>query len=234
MAKGTTVFERWREKRRQAGLDTEEKYLNPLGVKLGDLVELDRLDWRGLDFTITQFRVVTRKIGRDEFPFTDYYLRHRGLKPEDEIFCLLRYIPLDDPDPDSGKTHEVYLLELVEESEHSEQIMEVLAANSGYTYYTDVKGQDDWEEQVFPTRVNDVETPYDCDVDIVQDKDHDGEVEDDEVESHKATLWDFWRLISAEGSKDVTEYLFVEVDQDDGWTELFRGEEVDPATVTKM
>jgi hypothetical protein len=234
MPKGTTIFERWQERRKQANLDTEEKFVNPLGVRLGDPVSLDCLDWRDLDqLQVTQFRVVTRKIGNQEFPFTDYYLRHRGLEPGEERTCLLRYVPLDDPDPDSGATHEVYLLKLVGEFEIDEEVMEVLKQDSGYACPT-LDEDGDWVLVEFPTRVNDVEIPYDCDVDIVKDADHDGEAEDDEVESHQITLWDFWRLISAEGVGDRTEYLFVEVDQEDGWTELFQGGEIDPAIVSKL
>ena len=234
--KGTTVFERWREKRRLEGLETEEKYLNPLDAKLGDVVSLDVLDWREFDFTVSQFRVVTRLIGGREFPFVDYYLLHRGLDNEDETRCLLRYIPLDEPDPDSGQTHTVLLLKPQDEFEHDEEVVKTLKADSGYTYFTPIKGggPEDYNEQVFPTRVNDIHLPYDCQVDVVKDENHDGEVGEDEVESHKLTLWDFWRTVSAEGGEDTTEYLYVEVDQEDGWTELFVGEEVDPAVVTKL
>lgn len=238
MSKGTTVFERFKERRKLAGMATEEKYLNPLNALIGDVVSLDLLDYRELDFTVIQLRVVSRLIGEREFPFVDYYLLHRGLgAPEDEIQCVLRFIPLDEPDKDSGRTHTVFLLRLQDEFEHDDAVVETLAANSGYTYFVNSAPADaaeEWVPQEFPTRVNDIELPYDCDVDIVKDENHDGEVEDDEVESHKLTLWDFWRVISAEGGDDVTEYLFVEIDQEDGWTELFTGEEVDPAIVTKL
>ena len=235
MAKGTTVFERWKERRRLANMDTEEKYVNPLDVRLGDIVSLDCLDWRDLDFQVTQFRVVTRKIGRDEFPFTDYYLLHRGTG-DDEVRCILRYIPLDEPDPDAGRTHTVLLLHQVDEFEHNQEVLDVLAQNAGYTHFTPAPegSEEEWVENQFPFRVNDLEIPYDCSVDLVKDENHDGEVEDDEVKSFSLTYWDFWRTVSAEGGGDTTEYLFVEVDQGDGWTELFQGEEIDTAIVTKL
>lgn len=236
MPKGTTIFERFKERRRLAGMDTEEKFANPLDVRLGDVVSLDCLDWRDLDFQVTQFRVVTRLIGEREFPFVDYYLLHRGLSADDEIRCVLRFIPLDEPDPDSGRTHSVFLLQMQDEFEHNDEVVEVLGQNAGYTFYVPAPegSEEEWVAQEFPTRVNDIELAYDCDVDIVKDANHDGEVEDDEVESHKLTLWDFWRAISAEGGDDLTEYLFVEIDQADGWTEIFTGEEIDPAIVTKL
>ena len=237
MAKGTTIFERFKERRRVAGLDTEEKFSNPLDVRLGDVVSLDCLDWRDLDFQVSQFRVVTRLIGEKEFPFVDYYLFHRGIgDAEDEVRCVLRFIPLDEPDPAAGQTHTVYLLSLTQEFEHDDSVVEVLSQDAGYSYFTPAANgaEDEWDQQEFPTRVNDISLAYDCEVDIVKDENHDGEVEDDEVESHKITLWDFWRVISAEGGEDTTEYLFVQIDQEDGWTELFTGEEVDPAIVTKL
>ncbi len=240
MAKATTAFERFKERRRLAGMDTEEKFLNPLDVRVGDVVTLDALDLRDLDFQVTQFRVVNRLIGGREFPLVDYYLRHRSITHKSaEIHYLLRFIPLDDPDPAAGLTHTTFLLHMVEESEHNDAVLAVLAEDNGYTYHTEkvadeATGDVEWEPQEFPSRVNDISLPYDCQVDIVKDENHDGEVEDDEVESHKLTLWDFWRVISVEGGDDVTEYLFVEIDQEDGWTELFVGTEVDQAIVTKL
>ena len=223
-------------------MDTEEKFLNPLDVRIGDVVSLDALDLRDLDFQVTQFRVVTRLIGGREFPFVDYYLRHRSITHKSaEIHYLLRFIPLDDPDLAEGRTHTIFLLHMVEEFEHNDAVLAVLAEDNGYTYHTEavpdengVTGDVEWKAQEFPTRVNDISLPYDCQVAIIKDEDHDGEVEEDEVESHKLTLWDFWRVISAESGGDMTEYLFVEIDQEDGWTELFVGTEVDQAIITKL
>lgn len=222
MARGTTLFERWREQRKLASAAFEEIYLNPLKIRLGDSITIDRVNWKDLEFQVQQFRVVTRKIGKRDFPLTDYHLIHRGLDGR-EVSILLRFIPLAAPDLAAGITHSVYLLDLVDAFAYSSEVMDVLKMDQGYTYFRS-RGEESVAE-CFPTRVGDVHAPYGCDVDIVQDKDHDGEVEKDEIESHKLTLWDFWRSTSVEGV-DTTQYLFVEVDEEDGWTELFQGEEI--------
>ena len=229
--RGTTVFERWRERRRVEGLDTEGRYLNPLEVSLGDIVNLDCLDWRGLDFTVTQFRVVTRVIGEQEFPFVDYYLRHRG-QLEEERQVLLRFIPLDDPDPEAGKTHTVLMLTQQDAFEHNDSVVQVLQANAGYGIVT----EDPENPIIFSGRVGEVRLPYDCQVETIQDTDHDGEAEMDEVVTSKLTLWDFYRTftrVPSPAAISEVEYLYVEVDQASGWTELFIGEEVDQSIVTK-
>jgi hypothetical protein len=232
VGRGTTVYERWRERRRLASADTEELYLNPLDARVGDVVTLDHPDFQDLDFQVRQFRVLTREIGEREFPITDYYLLHRGLTNDDTVYRLLRYIPLDEPDPDAGRTHTVLLLNPVDECEHNQQIMDELAANQGYTF--EMLFDDNVAEEIlFPSRVNDIQLPYECSVDIIKDADHDGEVEPEEVESHRLTYWDFWRCTSEEEDAPV-EYLFVEVDQEDGWTEFFIGEEIDQETITKL
>lgn len=233
--KTTTLFAKWRNDRAEASKETEDKYLNPLGLKLdgpGDVVSIDSLDWRELDFNCRQFRVLTRNIGGEEFPITDYFLRHRPLDGDD-IECVLRYIPI--PDSDGVLTHQVFLLSAQDEFEYSEEVMNVLKANSGYTYFVPGENDGEWLEETFPTRVDEVSLPYDCEVATIKDVDGDGDVHDDEVVHSSLTFWDFWRVsVDEELGEEFTEYLFAEITSDDGWTTLYLGSEIDPATVVKV
>jgi hypothetical protein len=234
MSNGTTIFERWKDRRRETNKDTEEKYINPLDVRLGDVVTIDALDWRDLDLRVHQFRVVNRIINGEEFPFTDYFLRARTID-DDEYNCILRYVPIEDPDVHSGTTHLVYLLHIVDEHEYvSETIHHLDSGSFGYGHV--VEGDDGTkviQMQEFPSRVNDITMVYPCSVDVVQDKNNDGEVEDDEVETYTMRLWDFWRDIEEDG-QEFTEYLFVEIDDKDEWTTLYHGEEVCQTVVNKL
>ncbi len=216
-------------------MDTEERFLNPLGVRVGDSVGLDLLDLRDLDLQVTGFRVVTRKIGGREFPLTDYYLKDVGL--DGGTSYILRYIQLDEPDKASELTHQALLLQLLDESERDEDEMQVLGdgGGAGFVFFTASKTTDgEWDEHDYPSRVNGITNPYECDVVIVRDADHDGDVDMDEVEEHRMTYWDFWRTGSDEVGTDQTEYLFVEVDDNDGWTEKFTGVEIDQDVITKL
>ena len=64
--------------------------------------------------------------------------------------------------------------------------------------------------------------------------DGDGDVHDDEVVMSSLTYWDFWRVSDDEESgEEFTEYLFAEITTD-GWTTLYLGGDIDPATVVKV
>jgi hypothetical protein len=50
------------------------------------------------------------------------------------------------------------------------------------------------------------------------------------LSQRKVEYWDYWRD-TEEDSVKITQYLYVEMDKDNGWMVIKRGEELDPSRV---
>lgn len=223
--RGTTLFERWKARRADARLDTEQRFYNPLDLRVGALISLNLEGLEDLDFQVLTLREVKRVINDQPYLLADYDLRAYNLEGQ-EFRYRLRLVPLEEPDLESGLTHLVILLSPVDSFEYDEGVQGVLDADEGYVVSP---GTD--QEAVFPTRVQDISEPYDTEIAVVSDENHDGQVEDDEVERFQDRYWDFWRNAAEEGDPERVEYLFVDVSQRDGWTEIWQGPEISPEDV---
>jgi hypothetical protein len=249
MAKKMTAFERWKEKRRVENADTEELYVNPLELKLGDSITIDTESLRDEMLKVDEFRVVSKEVGEQSFPSTDYFVSYRDEESGEVVRdVVLRFTPLDSPDKDADITHQVLLLEPLTQFEYDPELAAVLEKNEGFVWreesmqaplhtiqevlsedYKPEGSKTVVEETHYPYRVGDVVSPYYCTIDYLKDKDSDGELDRDEVDSYSVKLWDFCRE-----AEDGIEYLFVEIDNKDGWTEIYTGREIDQEVVTKI
>jgi len=229
VTKATTRFERWLERRRLERADTEELYENPLNARIGGVVNLTLPGWEDLDFKVLALRQVVRNIGDEAFPFTDYRLLSRDMEGN-EFHYGLRYIPLDEPDLESGLTHRVFLLTPVMEHEYDEALDDDLHDCQPVTYKS-LNAEGEEVEETWSDRVDGVELPYECVVHTLSDQDHDGEVDRDEVEEETMVFFDFERSTRVEGQIDQeVEYLFIEID-DTGFTTYLHATEIGQETV---
>ena len=189
-------------------VDVESQFYNPLEVKIGSFVNVNNFEYDGLDFRVTHIREYKRVIGDKTFYLAIYDLLARTIDDREEVKLRLRLEPVDVPDHDSGLTHIASFLHLYTEFEYDEDFdKEVLRGEAN-----DFQIMSDDEEPVVEAeyyRVNDIHDPFNAHVSIVQDENHDGIVEEEEVDRVWLSYWDDWRETEIEGVKE-TEYLYVE------------------------
>jgi hypothetical protein len=222
MAKGKTLWEMLTEK--LGGGPVEFKFYKPLQARVGDGVLLNEVEWRDLNFFVREIREYRRTISGRDFFFVDYVLRAKPLNA-DEILVRLRLNPVDDPDRYAGLTHHTLLLRLDDEFAHNEEFFKVVTDNTGKFQIL----QDGEVKEEF-TRINDLTAAYKARVSILQDANKDARVDRDEVGKQRLEYWDYWREANP-GGQSIKEYLFVEMDADTGWFQIWRGQEIDPQRV---
>lgn len=198
----------------------ELSYHNPLRAKVGSSVSINEPDLKDYNFFVREMREYTRTIDGRPFVFVDYALLARPLGGED-VWVRLRLVPLAEPDPAGGLTHHALLLRLYDEFAYDEAFYAVVTDT---TRKFEVSEGGEVTEEYW--RVNDVAEPYRAQVAVIRDTNSDGTVTPDEVEQVKLEYWDYWREIDAPGGP-VREYLFVEIDRGNGWTQIWRGGEAD-------
>ena len=68
-------------------------------------------------------------------------------------------------------------------------------------------------------------------VTIVRDVNLDKRVTRDEIEKRRVEYWDYWREVKDEAGQPRREFLFVEMDGENGWFQIWKGMEIDPKRV---
>jgi hypothetical protein len=225
MARGKTLWEMLVEKLQGP---VELRFYNPLKARVGNALTIDEVELRDYNFFLHEIREYKRTIGREEFPFVDYVLLARPLGGED-VWVRLRLNPVDDPERASGVTHDVLLLRLYDELAYDQGLHEVL---NDTTKKFQVVEDGEVREEFW--RINDVASPYKARVAVLKDTDRDSKVEKDEVKTVHLEYWDYWRETQDEFGQTFTEFLFVEMDTDNGWFQMWRGRELDPHRVVVM
>jgi hypothetical protein len=225
MAKGRTLWEMF------TGLfDTtaDVKFFNPLQAKPGSGFKIDLIDWRDRDFRLHEIREYKRRIEGREFLFADYVLVDRPLHDQ-PVWVRLRVNPAD-PASSGGLTHHALLLRLEEDMAYDKGLHDVVQAE---TRVFEINHDDGSPTETF-TRLNDVSDSYIAQVTVVQDKNADAKIDIKELQRLKVEYWDYGREWSDAAGQPTTEYLFVEMNADTGWFQIWRGEEVDPHRVVVL
>ncbi len=221
MAKGKTLWEMFVEKFQSP---MESKVYNPLRAKIGSGVMIDDVERRDLNFFVKEIREYRRNIGPKEFTFADYVLLAKPLGKE-EVLARLRINPGDDSDQ-TGVPYQVLLLCLSDDLAYDEGLHNVVKEATGkFEVRQDVVVQEEY------WRINDVKSPYKAQVSVVQDTDQDKQAEKSEVEHLKLEYWDYWREVPDAAGQPVNEFLFVEMNQENGWFQIWKGMELDPRRV---
>ena len=215
-----TIWEMLTTKKEES-VPVEEQYYNPLKVRIGNRVKIDTLEREELNFNIRSLQAWTRSIGGEEFKHADYLLLARPFGA-DVVKKKLRLVPREETD---GKmTHNVLLLNLLDEFEYHSDFHEGLAFEQNNGEFT--------EGDAVYLRVQDVKDPYEAHLKHISDLDGDGEVEEDEVRDAKVTYWDFWRETEDEGGNKVLEFYIVEMNKENGWFQIWVGSEIDQNRVS--
>jgi hypothetical protein len=203
----------------------EFQYYNPLRARIGSAVTLDDVEWRDLNFSVQSILEYKRTIGPVEFRFVDYTLVARPVGGE-KVLVRLRLMPVDDPEQAAGVTHHVLLLQLEDDLPYDKGLHQVVNDD---TMRFQVREDDKVLAEY--TRLNDVRTPYRAAVTIVRDVNLDKQVTRDEIEKRRVEYWDYGREIPDEAGQPRREFLFVEMDGENGWFQIWKGREFDPRRV---
>jgi hypothetical protein len=218
--KGKTLWEMFTERLRGGGNGTGISFANPLGLLVGSAVTIpysNGPEFTDYDFSVQEIREYTRRIGSQDFRFTDYVLRGVNKKTfdaSDTIVCRLRAVP------NQAGAHDSLLLRLEDEFEFAEDFLEVVKDPSGIF---EVKDDDSGAADTF-SRINDLREPYEAAVLVIGETTPDGKASRGKTSGAKLEYWDYWRDADIGGGK-TKEFLFLEMNCDTGWFQLWRGRE---------
>lgn len=186
----------------------ETNVYNPLKAKVGSSVHIDLLDFRGRNLFVKEVREMA--VGNDKF--TDLVLEAKDTKGD--LTCRLRLVPGAD----------AVLLTLLEEMGYSEDFHNIVKDESGKFNVEEPDRVDEY------WRVRDVKSSHSAVVTTMQDDDGSGKVDDHEVKTERIEFWDYSRLTQIEGVQKE-EFVFVEMNSDNGWFQIWRGAQVNPESI---
>lgn len=193
---------------------------NPLKAKIGSSVQFDVLDYREMTFFVREIREVSRYVGTKDFPFVDYTLLARPLGGDD-VLVKLRLMPVTNPQKGDDLTHNVLLLHKHDELSYNEEFKNILADNEFVIHQ-------DSEETGRYWRINDVKGSYATTAKIVNEE---NEKTENEYAIEKSEVWDYWREFNDEANQPTKEYVFVEMDSDNGYFTIWKGVEINSRRV---
>jgi hypothetical protein len=125
-----------------------------------------------------------------------------------------------------GLTHHALLLRLYDDLPYNEELHKVVNDTTKKLQMT-ANGQ--VVEEYW--RINDVTSSYKAKVAVVKDANQKSKAAKDEIERVEVEYWDYWREVKDQAGQTSTQFLFVEMDTDNGWFQLWQGQEIDPQRV---
>lgn len=204
----------------------ESKITNPLHLRIGgakpSILRIHTVDLEHLDFRVRGIRELVREANEQKLVMSDYDLVARDLK-SNVTELRLRLVPMDNPDGEL--THNIAILSLYDEFAYNEGFFNALNANAENPDEPDLQCDDDGSQW---WRINDVTTPWETELTVLEDLDHSGKVDPTEVVKSLLTYWDYWRKDNSD--PPVVELLFAEMNQKH-YFQLYRGPETDPGRV---
>lgn len=219
--KGKTLWEMLMQRLSGAGNGTGLPFANPLDLRVGSAVPIAFANGPELaerSFTTQEIREYNRRIGGQEFRFTDYVLRGvnpKSIDADDVMTVRLRVVP------NQAGAHDSLLLRLYDEFAFAETFLAVLKDDTGIL---EVTGAQSGPADIF-TRINDVRDSYEAAVLVVSDTTPDGKAAPGKASPAKVEYWDYWRDADLGGGKTAKEFVFVEMNSDTGWFQIWRGRE---------
>jgi hypothetical protein len=218
---GKTLWEMLMERLRGGGNGAGIAFANPLDLRVGAPVPVAHAngpEYADYNFTVQEIREYTRRIGGQEFRFTDYVLRGvntKTLDADDVMGPRLRAVP------NQAGAHDTLLLRLYDEFEFAETFLAVVKDTSGVLDVT----EDKTGAKATFSRINDLRESYQAAVLVVAATTPDGKGATGKVSPAKVEYWDYWRDADISGGKTAKEFVFVEMNSDTGWFQIWRGRE---------
>jgi hypothetical protein len=218
---GKTLWEMLMERLRGSGNGAGIAFANPLDLRAGAPVPVafaNGPEFADYSFTVQEIREYTRRIGGQEFRFTDYVLRGvntKTLDADDVMPLRLRVVP------NQAGANDTLLLRLYDEFEFAEDFLAVVKDTTGLFKVTEDKSG----AEVTFSRINDLRESYQAAVLVVAATTPDGKGAPGKVSPAKVEYWDYWRDADIGGGKTAKEFVFVEMNSDTGWFQIWRGRE---------
>jgi len=207
----------------------EDKIYNPIGCKIGGVVKVDSLDLRDHRFLVKEILEYSIKVGSSIHKMVDYVLLSRPIdKPDFTI--RLRVVP--NSDSKSQITHRVMAMSLYDDLSYNEGLHDVVRDVTLKFVVDDDKDDTDASNDTHEEfwRVNDVKSSYISSVKSLVDNNGDGKVAAEEIAKSQIEFWDYSRMTEMDGV-ETEEFLFVEMNKDSGWFQIWRGAELIPERV---
>lgn len=188
--------------------------VNPLGLRIGNSLQINTVDYENLTFSFVSLRETQRDIGDMSVFFVDYDLLARPYDG-DPVGCRLRLIP----EQGDNKECDVILLHKISECGYDKG------------FHDGLKGQQEFVEgEVTYYRVNEMNDEWNATITTLADKNYDGKIDTNEVSKAAMTYWDFWRNTIDEGGNEILEFYFVEMDAN-GYFEFWVGQKLESSRV---
>ncbi len=196
-------------------------FYNPLALGVGGAVNIpysNGPDVAGYDFTVQEIREYNRHIGGQDYRFTDYVLRGvntKSFEAEGALTMRLRAVP------NQAGNHDSLLLRLYDEFGFAEDFLNVVKDETGIF---EVEDEKTGAKESF-SRINDLRDSYEAAVLLVGETTPDGKAASAKTKALKFEYWDYWRDIELPAGKTAKEFIFVELNSDTGWFQIWRGRE---------
>ena len=220
---GKTLWEMLCERVRGAGSGNGAgiAFANPLDLRVGSPVPVaysNGPEYADYSFTVGEIHEYTRHIGDQEFRFTDYVLRGTNTKSMDANDATVARVRVV---PNQAGANDSLLLGLCDEFEFAEDFLAVVKDTTGLFKITDDKSG---AETTF-SRINNLRESYEAAVLVVAETTPDGKGAPGKITPVKVEYWDYWRDAEIGGGKTAKEFVFVEMNSDTGWFQIWRGRE---------
>jgi len=196
-------------------------FYNPLNHCIGSAVPVAFSNgprFTGYDFTVQEIREYTRHLSGQAYRFTDYVLRGTNTKSMDAdeaITVRMRVVP------NNAGAFDSLLLSLSDEFAFAEDFLAVVKDDTNEFRVKEDKAS---VEDTF-TRINNVTASYEAVVMVVSGTTTDGKAAPGKAQPAKVEYWDYWRDAELNTGKTAKEFIFVEMNSDTGWFQIWRGHE---------
>ncbi|HSU57375.1 MAG TPA: hypothetical protein VLT36_25255 [Candidatus Dormibacteraeota bacterium] len=220
--KGKTIWEMLMDRLHKGdGNGAGIPFLNPLDLRVSSALNVpysNGPEFAGFDFSVQEIREYTRRINGQDFRFTDYVLsgvNTKSFEAEGKLLARVRVVPNQAGSKDS------LLLRVYDEFGFSEDFLQVVKDNTGIFEMTD---GDSGKKETY-NRINDLREPYDAAVLVIGETTADGKAATGKTSAQKVQYWDYWRDVDLGNGKTAKEFVFVEMNSDSGWFQIWRGRE---------
>lgn len=196
-------------------------FSNPLDLRVGAaqmMAHANGPEFEAFDFSVQEIREYTRRIGTQEFRFSDYVLRGvstKSFEAKDALIARIRVVP------NQAGANDSLLLRVYDEFAFSEDFLGVVKDTTGIFEITD----DTSGEKFTFNRINDLRESYQAAVLVVGETTPDGKALIAKASPVKIEYWDYWRDADIGAGNTAKEFVFVEMNSDTGWFQIWRGRE---------
>jgi hypothetical protein len=196
-------------------------FYNPRDLRVGSAVPVafaNGPEFANHDFSVQEIQEYTRRLDGQDHRFTDYVLsgvNAKSFEAEQVLSARVRAVP------NLAGAHDALLLRLYDEFAFAEDFLAVVKDTTGVFEITDdASGAVDTFK-----RINDLHDSYQAAVLRVGATTADGKATPGKVTPARIEYWDYWRDADLGSGKTGKEFVFIEMNSDTGWFQIWRGRE---------